>query len=303
MATNHWRLTAQPGWHWPDEVAVVTGGCSGIGEKLVYGLLEKGATVVVLDIQDMSSETRATARTLSPPSEKARQKLFYYKCDITSADSVASAVSAIAAEPGIPASGPSILINNAGVSHELPILTVPLSQVQRIFQVNTISHWTLVQAFLPGMLAANKGHIVTIASLASFVALPYGGAYAATKAAALAFHEALACEIKHIHANPAVVCSVVHPNFVDTPLTKGFADKLQRGGLPRMLTSQQVSDAVLDQVVQKRRGGQVFVPASSWSLSMLRAGPNWVQEIVRDAVGRGTAKQFGRITADDLARR
>ncbi|KAJ1323397.1 all-trans-retinol dehydrogenase (NAD+) [Microdochium nivale] len=300
MATNHWRFIAQPGWHWPDEIAVVTGGCSGIGQQLAYGLLTKGATVIVLDIQDLPDEMQATARSLCPPVGKTKQKLFYYKCDITSPESVSSVVSAIAAEPGIPGSGPSILINNAGVSHELPILTVPLPQVQRMFQVNTIAHWTLVQAFLPGMIAANKGHVVTVASLASFVALPYGGAYAATKAAALAFHEALACEIKHVHASSGVVCSVVHPNFVDTPLTKGFADKLERGGLPPMLTSRQVSDAVLEQVVQKRRGGQVFVPATAWSLSMLRAGPNWVQEIVRDVVGRGAAKQFGRVTAKDL---
>ncbi|KAH7024635.1 uncharacterized protein B0I36DRAFT_366564 [Microdochium trichocladiopsis] len=307
-ATNHWRITAQPGWHWPNEVAVVTGGCSGIGQKLAYGLLERGATVIVLDIQDMPAEMRARAESLRPSTTFASasktpspQRLFYYKCDITSPESVQAAAAAIAAEPGIRGSGPSILINNAGVSHELPILTVPLTQVQRIFQVNTVSHWTLAQAFVPAMVAANKGHIVTIASLASYVALPYGGAYAATKAAALAFHEALSCELKHIHASPGVVCTVVHPNFVDTPLTEGFADKLQHGGLPRMLTSQQVSDAVLEQVVQRRKGGQVFVPSSAWYLSMLRAWPNWVQEVIRDTLGKGTAKQFGRVTAADLA--
>lgn len=311
MATNHWRLGAQPGWQWSDEVAIVTGGCSGIGHKITHDLLAKGATVVVLDIQDMPADIRARAKSLSPATSSDTKsslanggstRLFYYKCDITSPDSVSAAAAAIAGEPGI-RSSPSILINNAGVSHELPILTTPLPQVQRIFQVNTVSHWTLAQAFLPAMIAANKGHVVTIASLASYVALPYGGAYAATKAAALAFHEALACELKHIHAARGVVCTIVHPNFVDTPLTKGFADKLRRGGLPSMLTSQQVSDAVLEQVVGKRRGGQVYVPRGTWWLSSLRATPNWVQEVVRDTLGRGTAKTFGRVSAADLGAR
>jgi len=311
VATNHWRWNAHLGWQWSDEVAIVTGGCSGIGHKLTYGLLAKGATVVVLDIQDMPKDMGARAKSLSPATTSDTKpslvnggstRLFYYRCDITSPDSVRAAAAAIAREPSI-RSSPSILVNNAGVSHELPILTVPLPQVQRMFQVNTVSHWTLAQAFLPAMIAANKGHVVTIASLASYVALPYGGAYAATKAAALAFHEALACELKHIHDARGVVCTIVHPNFVDTPLTRGFADKLRRGGLPTMLTSQQVSDAVLEQVVGRRRGGQVHVPSGTWWLSSLRAAPNWVQEVVRDALGRGTAKTFGRVSAADLKAR
>lgn len=61
--------------------------------------------------------------------------------------------------------------------------------VEKIFRVNLISHWQLVQEFLPGMLKQQKGHIVSIASVASFVGVASMVDYSATKAGLLAFHE------------------------------------------------------------------------------------------------------------------
>lgn len=61
--------------------------------------------------------------------------------------------------------------------------------LHKIFGVNLLSHFTTVKEFLPDMLKQNKGHIVTVASMASFVAVPGIADYAATKAGALAFHE------------------------------------------------------------------------------------------------------------------
>ena len=71
------------------------------------------------------------------------------------------------------------------------ILDAPESYLRKLFDVNTISHWFTVQEFLPDMLKAKKGHIVTVCSMASFISLAKINAYSATKAAALAFHEGL----------------------------------------------------------------------------------------------------------------
>ena len=53
VALNNWRWTSdRERWDWPNEIAVVTGGCSGIGEEIVRSLARNGIKVVVLDIQD-----------------------------------------------------------------------------------------------------------------------------------------------------------------------------------------------------------------------------------------------------------
>lgn len=60
---------------------------------------------------------------------------------------------------------------------------------EKIFKVNIVSHFTLIQEYMPDMVKNNKGHIVGVASLASFVGAPGIVDYAATKAAVLALHE------------------------------------------------------------------------------------------------------------------
>lgn len=84
---------------------------------------------------------------------------------------------------------PSILINNAGIGIPCHIVDTDDAFLQKIFNVNIISHFTTVREFLPSMLKKNKGHIVEVASMASFVSIAGIADYAATKAGVLAFSE------------------------------------------------------------------------------------------------------------------
>ncbi len=60
---------------------------------------------------------------------------------------------------------------------------------ERVFKVNLACHFILIKEFLPAMLRAKKGHIVTIASMASFAATPGLVDYSCTKIGALYLHE------------------------------------------------------------------------------------------------------------------
>jgi NAD(P)-dependent dehydrogenase (short-subunit alcohol dehydrogenase family) len=86
---------------------------------------------------------------------------------------------------------PTILINNAGILASHTILTTSDAYLRKIFDVNVLSNWYTTKAFLPDMLRHNKGHIVTIASTASFVGVAGLADYTATKAAILSFHEGM----------------------------------------------------------------------------------------------------------------
>lgn len=99
---------------------------------------------------------------------------------------------------------PTVLINNAGIGNNKSILDLLEPGLRKIFDVNIIAHFTLLQQFLPAMIRANHGHIVTVASLASFSTQASNVDYACTKAAALALHEGLGQELKHIYNAPKV---------------------------------------------------------------------------------------------------
>jgi short-subunit dehydrogenase len=99
---------------------------------------------------------------------------------------------------------PTVLINNAGIQWNKPILELPQDRLHATFEVNIISNFLLVKEFLPAMVSNNHGHIVTVASLASFTTRAVNVDYACTKSAALAFHEGLGQELRHIYRAPLV---------------------------------------------------------------------------------------------------
>jgi len=272
MASNSWRIFQARGWNWPDEIAVVTGGSSGIGNCIVERLAALGVRVAVLDVQPL------------PKAMVGDALIRYYQCDVTSSESVAAAATAVRREMG----HPTILINNAGVAQPMPILKTDEAFLRRIMGVNLMALWFTTQQFLPHMIQRDKGHVVTVASIASFVALATAADYSATKAGALAFHESLASEIKHQYKAPNVLTSIIHPNFVRTPLLSDFSGRLERAGV-RMLTSDVVADAVIAQIKGKR-GGQLVVPRSATGISGIRGWPTWLQEILRDTIARGAVK-------------
>lgn len=273
MAANSWRWGPAPGWNWPKEIAVVTGGCSGIGLAIVRKLRAKGIRVAILDIQPLPEELSCDSAGVK-----------YYKCDVTSSASVADAAAEIRRDFG----EPTILVNNAGIAVPANILDISEKALQKIFSINTMCHWITCQQFLPSMIKADKGHVVTIASVASFVSLPGHADYGATKASALAFHEALRTELRHAYNAPNVLATVVHPNFVATPLVSDFQNQLQDNGV-RLLTPERVADDTTERIFA-RQGGQVIVPKSSASTSALRGWPTWIQVLILDVLGAQTAK-------------
>lgn len=273
MAANSWRWGPAPGWDWPKEIAVVTGGCSGIGLAIVRNLRAKGIRVAILDIQELPKELSRDSAGIK-----------YYKCDVTSSAAVADTAAEIRRDLG----NPTILVNNAGIAVPTNILDISEKALQKIFSINTMCHWTTCQQFLPSMIKANKGHVVTVASVASFVSLPGHADYGATKASALAFHEALRTELRHAYKAPNVLTTVVHPNFVATPLLKEFKSHLESSGV-LLLTPERVADDITERVFA-RQGGQVIVPKSSGSTSALRGWPTWLQVVIHDVLGAQTAK-------------
>jgi short-subunit dehydrogenase len=235
-------------------------------------MVRKGLNVAVLDIQDL------------PKSLQNEPRVRFYRCDVTNSESVAAAADAVRKELG----HPSILINNAGIVTDSTILDTSEAFLRKIFGVNLLALWLTTQQFLPNMIQQNKGHVVTVASMASFVSLTTAADYSATKAGALAFHESLTAELRHCYKAPNVLTTVVHPNFVRTPLIEHLADRLERSGV-NMLTSEHVAEDILAGLCSNK-GGQLVVPKHMSRVTSFRAWPAWMQHGVRDILGHRASK-------------
>ncbi|KAK6827244.1 NAD(P)-binding protein [Apiospora arundinis] len=281
-ATNSWQIRAGQGWNWPSEIAVVTGGCSGIGKAIAEALILHGIRVVVLDVQD------------APEAFASHKLLTYFRCDIASPAAIAETADKIRNELG----HPSILVNNAGITGSHTILKTPSEFLRRIFDVNILSHWRLVREFVPDMVAKNKGHVVTVASVNSFLTNSANADYVATKTAALAFHEGLTSELKIWYKAPGVKTTIAHPSWVRTPLIEEAILKSAQDPriLESMLRPEEVAEVIVRQIIS-RRGAQLFIPGAAAPISWLKGLPNWVQELVRDAFGKTSAVTSGSMVA------
>ncbi|KAF7557102.1 hypothetical protein G7Z17_g969 [Cylindrodendrum hubeiense] len=268
LALNNWRLPSKKEWDWNQEVAVITGGCGGIGKAIVVGLVEKGLKVAILDYADLPADLAEI------------DAVSYWKCDVTSESDIAEAADGIRETLG----HPSILINNAGVAGPHSILETSQDDLKRIFGINVISHWSTTKQFLPAMISKNKGHVVTVSSLMSYVPLPKVVDYAATKSGIQAFHQGLGCELKFLYNAPAVMTTIVSPMWVETGMTKRQAAKSE-ATRKKMMQPDYVARKVLDQLFSCR-SGQIFLPENATWLTAVGGFPNWLQESIKDMGGK-----------------
>lgn len=180
------NFQANDPWVPEKELVLLTGGSSGIGKQLMEDLARQGLRIVMLDIK--------------PPPFDLPENVYFYEADITSAKTIAELATSIRAAHG----DPTILVNNAGIFHLGCIIEKSEHEIRQTFEVNTISHFLLLKEFLPAIIHANRGHVVTVASAASFVAVGEMVDYCCSKASALAFHEGLRQELKYWHRAPNV---------------------------------------------------------------------------------------------------
>ncbi|KAF5536586.1 retinal short-chain dehydrogenase reductase [Fusarium napiforme] len=257
---NH---VVDPSWDWSREIVVVTGGSNGIGAAIVSRFAEKGVKVLILD--------------RIPPATKLAPNTYFYKIDLTDSEAISSVADQIREDHG----NPTVLINNAGFADLKPILELPESYFKNIFDVNLLAPYLLTKQFLPSMIKRDHGHIVNLASQASFVAQATNVAYGSTKVGLLAFHEGLGQELRYIYKALRVRTSVVHPSWIRTAMT---AEMVANGKLRDTVTpAEVVADRICDQVYSGF-GAQILVPENLWWTSLIRGLPGWLQESLRNQV-------------------
>lgn len=181
------------------EVAVVTGGGSGIGRATCLRFASHGAAVAVLDIDRM-----AAARVAKECAGRA------YAVDVTDYAAMSDVVDRVTADLG----APTILFNNAGGSGIARLGDCAIDEWQRLIALNLTGVFHGIKLLAPRMAEAGRGCIVNTSSISGVRPAIGEGPYAAAKAAVVALTATAALEYA-----PGVRVNAVSPGAVHTALT------------------------------------------------------------------------------------
>jgi NAD(P)-dependent dehydrogenase (short-subunit alcohol dehydrogenase family) len=189
------------------QVALVTGGASGIGRGCAEKLASEGAFVVVTDIQD------ALGAEVVAGIQKAGGKAEYVRHDVTQEDVWTDVVAGIKARHG----RLDILVNNAGIGIGGSILEMTLADWRRQTAINLDGVFLGVKHAIPLMReSGDGGSIVNISSVAGLKGAPGLAGYCATKGGVRLFTKAVAMECAN--AKDGIRVNSVHPGLIETPI-------------------------------------------------------------------------------------
>jgi NAD(P)-dependent dehydrogenase (short-subunit alcohol dehydrogenase family) len=184
-------------------IAVVTGASSGIGRHVALSLDRGGMTVFAA----VRSSADADKLLAERPSIRA---LIW---DVTSQAQTDAAVDAVRAAMDAEGLALAGVVNNAGISHRLPLELDELDDIRALFEVNLFGALRVTQAFIP-LLRRSSGRVVFVGSVAGLIAQPGSAAYSGSKAAIELTADALRLEL----APWQISVSVVEPAYVRTAI-------------------------------------------------------------------------------------
>ncbi|NXP92031.1 RDHE2 dehydrogenase, partial [Passerina amoena] len=200
------------------EIVLITGAGSGIGRLLAVKFASLGATVVLWDINQEGLNC-----TVGLAKEKGAGRVHSYVCDCSKRQDIYRVADQVKKEVG----DVSILINNAGIVIGKRFLDSPDSLVEKTMEVNTMAHFWTYKAFLPAMIAANHGHLVSIASAAGLCGISQASDYCASKFAAIGFAESIDMEMRSLRKT-GVKTTIVCPSLINTGMFDGVKSKWPR---------------------------------------------------------------------------
>jgi NAD(P)-dependent dehydrogenase (short-subunit alcohol dehydrogenase family) len=187
------------------QVALITGGGSGIGRALAEALASEGAVVAVAGRRKdkLTEVTRAI--------EASGGRALAVACDVTDEASVERAIAEVVAAEG----RLDIAIANAGFAVSGRIENLTAADWRRQLDTNVVGLAITARHAMPH-LRNTKGRIVLVGSVASVLATPGVGAYAASKFAVRAIGQALGMEM----AGTGVTCTTLLPGFVESEISQ-----------------------------------------------------------------------------------
>jgi short-subunit dehydrogenase len=220
------------------ETALITGASSGIGDQFARQLAGRGYDLILLArrkdrLEQLAEQVPTTAHVI--------------ECDLASE---AAELPDRVANLGVDV---DLLVNNAGFGLRGHFLELDAEREAEMVRVNCEAVVRLTHAFVPGMVERGRGGVITVASTAGMQPLPYETTYAASKAFAISFMEALSMELRAT----GVRALVVNPGPVKTEwqAVAGYDENTRT--MPGMISAEQ---CVADALRAYDRGKRSMIP-------------------------------------------
>jgi short-subunit dehydrogenase len=248
------------------QTALVTGASSGIGAEFARALSRRGHDLILV----ARREDRLSALAEELPTDA-----HVIGCDLAEeASSLASRVEALGLSV-------DLLVNNAGFGTYGRFQEIPEGRDAEMVRVNCEAVVTLTRAFLPGMVERGRGGVIVVASTSGCQPLPYTATYAATKAFAQFFTEALHQELR----GTGVRALAVNPGPVPTEWQQVAGLSTSEKGVPGEIPAEQAVEEALDAFDRDQRS---VIPGRVIRTFMLasKVGPRRLQLRVAERLYR-----------------
>ena len=261
------------------QVAVVTGGASGLGLALVEAFARRGLHVVVADVEREPLEANV-ARL-----EQSGVSVLGVSIDVRSPDQVNALAAATIERFG----RVDLICNNAGVATLGPFMwETPINDWEWVLSVNLWGVINGIRAFVPHLVHQNSGHVVNTASMAGISLSIRQGPYLASKHAVVALSEGLAAELVRAQANVGV--TVVCPGVIGTNIA--MAQRNRPDDLPGTSFDPHDEEIVKDLIAgsETMSGPEMSAPDAAEIVmrdietNTLHSAPNGTSEAVRARV-------------------
>jgi short-subunit dehydrogenase len=224
------------------KVVLITGGSGGLGERVAYRAAEKGAQVIVGARRlDKLVHVRDRCAELSGKEAHA------VAVDMADPVQIKAAVAEALARFGTI----DVLVNNAGFGYFAEAVDLDMDVAERMFRVNVLGLMHITKLVAQTMKERGRGHIINIASQGGKTATPKSTCYSGTKAAVIAYSNALRLELKP----HGVYVTTVNPGPINTDFFAAAdqsGDYLKRVGFI-LLDAERVADRIVQAMERPRR--------------------------------------------------
>lgn len=252
-----------------NKVVLITGGARGIGAATARALADRGARLVLTDVD--AEPLAALGAELGP------DVALTVVADVTDLAAMQAAVADACDKFG----GIDVIVANAGIASYGSVLGVDPATFRRVIDINVNGVFHTVRAALPSVIE-RKGYVLIVSSLAAFAAAPGLAAYNASKAGVEHFGNALRLEVAH----QGVAVGTAHMSWIDTPLVQDAKSDLSAFAelisiLPGPLKKTAAVDACVTAFVNgiEKRKRRIYVPG--W-VGLIRSRRNLLSSLAGD---------------------
>ncbi len=218
------------------KTAVVTGGSSGIGLSISKVLLNAGARVVIIDIDEK--------RFISAKDEikKISPEFDFYEADIKNSEKISEIIQKIVSKE----SKIDILVNNAGIVKDGLLIRMSDEDWLDVINVNLNGMFYITKNVLKQMVKAKSGRIISIASVIGEIGNTGQANYAASKAGIIALTKSIAKE----YAARGILANAIAPGFIKTVMTDKLPEDIKdaiKKSIPlnKIAEPEEIANAVL----------------------------------------------------------